>query len=396
MRVGGLLMRNNFNSKKGSALLSVLIMTSILSIFGLLILGVSLAETKYAVYMEKNSQAYYVARAGADAMAEYIIKNPDELNNVVAKPGEGEIAGGRFKTTVYLQGSDIYIESKGTLENIPEATVTLVLRKSYGAFDHAVFSDEDLSLENSIIAGDAGTNSSKGNSMKGKAKVDGEFYTGPETTIDSDGDYSTFDKADKIGDGSITGNITILEEEIVFPPIDLSNFPDATNMQELPNTVDQTGYYSAIKKSVTFNTGSGSKLWVRVDKIDLKGNDYIKITGDADSGGELHILITDSISFGGTTNIILENNAKVFIYYSGTEDVVISGSSNFQGIIYAPDANVDWNGGGGVNIINGSIIAKKVDIASSSDIEIIYNGGLDLMGLSIDNIAVYRRYEYVE
>ena len=391
-------MNKSFFNKKGSALLSVMIMTAILTIFGLIILNISFAETNYAVYVEKNSQAHYIARAGADAMAAYLRDNPDELSQLVIStntvPGTGEIAGGAFHVTVTeLSSGQVFIRSESEYLDAPKSVVTLLLNRSFGGFDHALFSDEPLSLGNSssTIYGDVGTNSNHDNSLGSNAIVDGSLYFGPGTVIESDGNITAV-KEKNIDTTRFSEGIFVMDEIVPFPEIATEDFPAAVNQQIIPVVVDSDGYYSDLTDSVTFNTGSGEKLMVRLDSVDLIGNREILVTGDVGNGGELHLLVTDILSVSGTAVISVENGARVFIYYTGNTPVVLNGGGYFEGIIYAPHSSVTWNGGANT-IMNGSIVAQQVDMANSQ-VELIYDGGFDYMGLAINDIAIYRRYEY--
>ena len=392
------MMNKTFFNKKGSALLSVMIMTAILTIFGLIILNVSFAETNYAVYVEKNSQAHYIARAGADAMAAYLRDNPDELSQLVLStnttPATGEIAGGTFHVTVTeLTSGHVFLRSESEYLDAPKTVVTLVLSRSFGGFDHALFSDDPLSLgsSQSVIYGDVATNSNHDNSLGSNTIVNGGLFFGPGTVIEADGGITAV-KEKKIDPDRFTDGIFVMDEIVPFPEIATEDFPSGPQIDLPLDFVDTDGYYTDINKSIIFNTGEGSKLMVRVDTIDLKGNDTIVVTGAEGNGGELHILVTNKINISGTSTIGVLNGAKVFIYYNGTEPAVLNGGGHFEGILYAPDANVTWNGGANT-VMEGSIVAKKVDMASSQ-IELKYDGGFDYMGLAINDIAIYRRYEY--
>lgn len=392
-------MSKAFRNKKGSALLSVMIMTAILTVFGLLLLNVSLAETKYAVFVENNSQAHYIARAGADAMAAYLIKNPDELGNVIAdSPGTGTIAGGDFTVAVSsMPNGQVFIYSEAVYENAPKASVSLVMNRSFGGFEHALFSDGSLDFGNNAkMYGNVGTNASAGVNW-GNNELYGNMFFGPDTDENSTMYKDFTDPKKTIIKGSNNG-VFILDEKLPFPEIDENDFPPRIISEriQLPNPparVLSDGFYSDINSSVIFDTGSGSKLMVRVDNIDLSGNSVVTVTGDEGNGGELHLLVTGSISMGGSSRIVSNNGAKVFIYYTGTNAVDMRGTVNFYGIIYAPKAHVDWRGGGN-GYVYGSIIANQISLGNSSNVFVEYTGGFDYMGLAINNIAIYRRYEY--
>jgi hypothetical protein len=67
-------------NNKGSALVTVIMMMVVLTILGLALLNVSLAETKHSVLQERKIQAHYLARSGVNVGLE-VLKSKMPYNN---------------------------------------------------------------------------------------------------------------------------------------------------------------------------------------------------------------------------------------------------------------------------------------------------------------------------
>ncbi len=69
------------NSRRGSALAFVLIITAVLAVLGTAILGLSLAETNHATRSQKQVQIQYIARSGVEVGYEKLIAAAPSLAN---------------------------------------------------------------------------------------------------------------------------------------------------------------------------------------------------------------------------------------------------------------------------------------------------------------------------
>lgn len=126
---------------KGSALIIVIMVMTIMTILGAAILNISLSETKQASYEDKRIQAHYLARSGAEATLSawedadndnkpsgecnpVYLNNLNQFDNVQSSNMIGE-----FKVVIspVNQGKDTVITSVGTVGNVKQ-TVTVTLK----------------------------------------------------------------------------------------------------------------------------------------------------------------------------------------------------------------------------------------------------------------------------
>jgi type II secretory pathway pseudopilin PulG len=361
--------------KKGAALATILMVFAVLSILGTTMLSVSLSENKQVTRQENNIQAYYAARAGADAMASYIIDNPGKVGEMISKtssiPGKGAFNGVNFEVKVIKDAitGELTIQSTGRANNMASSSVNLTLSKTSGeVFKQTLFTDGPLNLgNNTTVYGDIGTNSMDDVSFgNNKSKLNGNLFLGPEAIQDASGKYIGVDY------NAILGKVEKLADENVFPLIDESKFIES---------------YATITGSQIIDV-TNQKRYIKVGKIDIGGSNNVVIRGK----GELHILITGSMKMSGNSTFYTEGGAKVFLYYLGSQDLDIRGGSRFEGAIYSPNAAVEWKGGGN-EIIRGSIMARSFTGASSNT-QIIYDETLNNMVFPILGAEGYKRKQW--
>lgn len=128
MNFGGCSMKNSqpIKNNKGAALALVIMLMGVLSVLGITMLTISLAENKQAIYQVNKTQAYYLARSGAEAVAEHIIESSssDDIMDKTSKPTQ--LGNGTFKVSVTKEDEDIVIKSTGEVHKVNQ-DVTLVL-----------------------------------------------------------------------------------------------------------------------------------------------------------------------------------------------------------------------------------------------------------------------------
>jgi hypothetical protein len=111
--------------------------------------------------------------------------------------------------------------------------------------------------------------------------------------------------------------------------------------------------------------------------LDVKVTDYnpggITILGGTTNAGTM-IVYQESGTFtlGGSAGAgawnnpptVPSNQPKNFVYFGmpGVTSVTIGGSAVFLGVIYAPEADISFNGGGSSDDLMGSFIGKSLTI----------------------------------
>ena len=251
-----------------------------------------------------------------------------------------------FTYTVTGNPSDGYtIESVGTSGNAEKKVICVL--KPQGPFEFAVFADEGAELKNSALvdwfnfgADDenlkVGTNSiaSGALSFKNSSTINGDVVVGvggnPDVVIDDFG-------------ATITGETRALREANVLPPITVPAW-----LESLPS-------------SGTIENGSTITNSAKYSSIDLKNNKTLLIDGD------IALYVTGDIVLGNSAEMQIDNDASLILYLGGNfegknsstinnmtqeakklqiycldscENMQFKNSSDFYGVIYAPNAEV--------------------------------------------------------
>jgi hypothetical protein len=157
------------------------------------------------------------------------------------------------------------------------------------------------------------------------------------------------------------------DADLAFPPI------EAPLMGSSPPLVTSGSSYTLLLTNGVYEIGSlkgeiavyGNATLIVRSEFDIKGNDAIRIA----PGGHLDLYVyASSASFGtGSYNYSDGGKAKDLRYYGMPSNQFLSfnGNTSFVGVVYAPNAQVEMNGGGsGVNFA-GSLMASSVKLYGS-------------------------------
>lgn len=135
------------NDDRGAAMAVALLVVLVLSLLGAALWQYFMVDTNHVIRDERGMQAYYIARAGADAISKYIMKNPNSLTDTemetfisnlnsasVINNGSNEVTvendnvKGKFKITFTKKSDGTYeIVSKGTVKDTSK-NVTLNMK----------------------------------------------------------------------------------------------------------------------------------------------------------------------------------------------------------------------------------------------------------------------------
>lgn len=135
------------SGEKGLALPLVIIVMVVLFILGTALLQYATTEAVQVAQSEKRMQAYYLARSGAEAMAEHLIEDPSLVSQYIGETGVGSIpnSGGDFTVLVEEDADgNIRIVSTGSVDDSNERLVlTLQLEGAdlEGIFNSAIYSN---------------------------------------------------------------------------------------------------------------------------------------------------------------------------------------------------------------------------------------------------------------
>lgn len=136
--------------ERGSILVLVLVIVAVLFITGIALAGAASTNLVQAVRQEKKTQAFLLARSGAEATAAYLIDHPEEAETLInSGEGTGSLDHGSFAVAVEpLEEGNLLINSCGTYEGVTIKISLELLRTSVELevphFDRAVFSTTNL------------------------------------------------------------------------------------------------------------------------------------------------------------------------------------------------------------------------------------------------------------
>ena len=352
--------------RNGSALAVVLIALFVLSIFGVVVLSIALNETKQVNAQIQTAKLYYAARAGADAVASYLIKNKDDLNTFLVKTRSGALTTTLDNRTidVYLSGTEhkFVIESTATEPTGGKTSRVYLTIEESDLLDQAVFANDILDPGNNLtLRGNVGTNRKTIN--YGSNKIDGNITLGPDATA---ADIAAAEAM--VTSGHV---VTQLSVPVSLPTINASDFPNT-----LPdNTMNvDTGNLTLVD----------GKYRATLNKIDASGpNNFL-----AHGGGQVHLYIRDSINASGTATIGTDSSTMLFLYYDKSDTIIFNGTPDSKVTIYAPYATIQYKGGGSSTTI-GSFICDTF-LGPSSNCTLIQGPGT-MEDLVVNGVTGYYR-----
>ncbi len=453
------------NNQKGMALFSVLMIMTVTTLLGTAVWFASSQEILATERVENQNKAYHFAQSGVEK-AISIIKSGDcndwedgrekEYYGEFYTQSSDESSGGTFffkEDTIEdynirfrikkiveedeedndMDGESYFIIKSvgiartgidGSAEAQSEGLQFKIAREAIADVDNgigvgeseeipwALFSMEDITLDNAVIRGNVGTNSTDSGSVSfswGAYIYDGSLYLGPNVNWQQD-DVVNFTGWQRgpdtnIPDGSIKNLPTL--QEYNFPNYEYPDFPDFQfPSYQNPITVNSgesisnNGWYKIKVKNgdLIINTGNqGNILKVCVTDLDLK-QAHIKLTGS----GQLHLYVRDSFSMknstinneGNSDSVIisLENNIKEVTLqgnsdkifgniYAEEADFLLKSDSVIRGNIFTEGSSIELDGSSREAVI-GSILAKNANVLVKGDA--VVKGNIFVGGESVE------------
>lgn len=327
------------DNETGIALPLVLVIVFALTLLGVAVWQYSVTDTIQVVRDEKRMQAHYLARSGADAVAEFLINNPSQAANVIAKTDDVNMAEGslgankNFRVNVTGDpGGGITIVAEGISVDVTE-TLRLDLSRLSASdiFDNAIFTYSDLDVT----------------SMK--------TVTGPLESagnVDAPANYGW--------------KVTKNSKKVYPPPVFPQSLPTGPGGPGLSignhetRTIEGDWWYSSISMQpngkLIFNNNGGVQKVV-VDSFNIKND--VEVVG----GGRLELYITHSADIQTPLKINSGDPNKLFIFLENNCDFKIKTPNFANGFIYGPGAQVGIQAN---STVKGAIIAQSVTKAENS------------------------------
>ncbi len=419
------MIRNN----KGASLAIVLMVGTVLIIFSVVLGSFAVNEAKQTSLEEKETQAYYIARAGAEAASSWIINNLDDFSSydspIISRNNDFSI--GKFDLEIIDESTRIIINSTGKIENgedsfgvtryIDEVVTIMLMKKDIGqggsqdilsSIDMAMFSDTRIVIKNNCkITGDIGSNSTEEDSLdidKNNNEIYGTVYIGlggdPDKvlkkdradvnvqTLDEVRDYPSIEFPDIFDDISYISKGDLKLEKGETKTIDGSSNYEYSEIEVVKSIlfIDMTqgdGIIQAKSLKIDDNSqiiliGTGSlKLYlndsfdvIKESKITTNSTDQLEVyVKKGDSKIENQSIVNCSIyTYDGDVTI---KNSSITGSIIGGDSIIINQDNNIhnehivKSLIYAPDAVIELKSN---TILEGSIIGNDLTIHSKSDI----------------------------
>lgn len=375
--------------EKGMVLVMVVIFGAIVIMLGTALLSTSVVEVKSGNYYERDTQAYYVAKAGADIVAQKIIDGPITFTDGETKTYNGGLdSNNTYTVSATRSGNNIEVKSRGVSNGVDEdVNLNLLLKSDTDetityTIDTAIFAYNYLKID-SPVKGDVKTNSTDPNSVElgwgtDNGALNGTIYIGKDGNKDKVVSYPDyFNKVPKI-DNTGYNSPEYADPQMPLIPASLSTplgyyisgakyYIDASNTDEL--LLDTNTYFSELNiiqnSKLTINVGNND-VNVVVDKLIISGNSELLIKGT----GTLNIYIKNSFDLSGSGKMNIDgtnNSKKLTMYYYNSSPITFSNGTQFCGIFQSDQAPITFTSGNLQSFI-GTII-------SSTSSEIVVSGG---------------------
>jgi len=383
----------------GLALPLILVVVFVLTVLGTTLYMLSTTETRQVLHDENKMKAHYLARSGAHAVASKIINNPD-IADALVNAGASEpyyFGDGHYRVEVaYMDGanpdeSKIVVKSTGVVNNISQS-IDVTIEK--------VDIDAPVYGRSLNISGAGGEGIRGGDVIYGGGDLDdldpamrdniesllkdGVLREGPFNFASvvlpcADTELEAFGScpAGPVVFEDIHGGNSVVEinDSVYYDEIEIGNNDDLkispVNGDNILIKADQIDIGNNALTTVTL-TG-GSIVAIVVDgEINNRGHILVQAgeEGDDPEGGHLLIYVKDyNKGFGdGNRRIDVDGNVAINFYILADGTLNISGTPNFTGSIYGPDAKSIQRGNAAVV---GWIIANEVESSGGMDVQFL-------------------------
>lgn len=322
-------------AQQGFALLSAVVFLVVLLATGATMIQHGMQDMYEASRAKKETRAFQLAEAGVDYAAWQLYNNPSTI--LPASWTRTDMGDGTFTVTAEAHddcADAIVLTSIGDSQGW-EAEVKVVgqfLQAGGGGqnavFDHALFSDADLTLSGNFnVEGDVHANGKA--TLKGNPSVDGDVTAVGSINVKGNPDVS----------GDVTGGVAQVE----MPTVDLE-------------------YYHSIATDIYSDghTFSGN--------TSLSGVVYVE--GDAHINGNFSgtgvIVVEEDVHINGNATVEAEGD-EFAIVSCGT--VRVNGNCTIEGWVYTHNVDVPglFRGNGNADIIGG-VAADRVNCNGNMDI----------------------------
>ncbi|MFW6022190.1 MAG: hypothetical protein ACOCQW_01550 [Halanaerobiaceae bacterium] len=386
--------KKSLQNENGMSFVLILLLITIVIIIGGAISYSSVFQLKTSMDNIKRSQAYYIAKSGAEVVATAIEKEkiaPEDLFWKESTPnqfGEGE-----FSVDIEKDGSSILINSTGTVEDINE-NLTLELTEGSSPLDMAFFGMEDITMSNGIILGNLGTNSTGAGlvNLENSPSISGDLYIGPDGERDTTITYPSH---------TTDFSVRNLREKREYPEPKFPEPPSSMMFYYYRGNELIVGYdnddswfgshkdYMVVGHNMKYNKiVVETKLIINIYDYDLYINTKnFSVIGEGEvivntkGKGKLKLFIDKEFILDASAAFNENGNSEdVILFYGGTKEINPAGETIFNGNLFSKEAPITISGSGGItgNIISGG---EKIEITgnASAHVRTIYAPKADFL-----------------
>ena len=417
-------------SNEGSAIITALIFTMIISLLAATFMGYAMHESKMASRLHDNTSLFYSAEGGLD-LAAWALNNSNWS-------GWKSYGGDKYTSSSFTDGKNnrthtvqVLVQKYATLPTVySQASVTLadgstksrqlrmtfdvsggsgagMVSKSYLDFSGQVdfwaydssFGPPDFNSNRSdqVIIG---TISQSSDSFKISGQIDLYGYAG---TGKNKPDISNPDQTRIYGENTpnrvnIDWSRVSQDFTFDFPAVEQPSWSGAK--KSLP---------SEKKKKITLGNASGAVTKYKVDKLDISGDTYVDVIGPVQmylsdgmsvsggsyikisNGGSLEVYTPKDVTISGDGKVSpvenktgLPSNARFYGTVNKEKDqsFTISGDGAMTAVVYAPNAVVQYSGNGQ---LNGSVVGYEIKMSGQATF--CYDTQLGEGGKKIEGIS---------
>jgi hypothetical protein len=396
--------------EQGSALLLTIIVLVILLFLGGSLGLLAMVEGRMAQKEEASMQAFYLARSGADAIAQYMMNLPDGYESIPFNQPSSPVPLSGFDDRSFIvevreETPNLRIVSTGFVGG-QQRTLELLLLKQAGAptFDHAVVALGTANpavklVGGAKVEGDLATNAVDENSiyLEGGVNITGGISVGPGGDPDT-----VISNMNLVTPGE--KGLDSLGEEISYPDLVFPSFPEGLKPQ--PNlkvdwskkfVLDESGQWDRFEivsnatLEIDLNEGKNGPVVIRAGHFNFGG--HIRLTNVGENGKLIMYVEEISATSGGVT-IHPEDRSKsgpeVFtLYYSGEDEFlnhqyeitgnIVSKSADLffgQGVKLTGSVFVTGSDHSTVRISGGAIAAPTALVYAPNSTVILQEGGM--------------------
>jgi len=346
----------------GYFLITTIIIMAVLLIMGSVLLNISLSEYKQSERNKDQIKAYYLARSGAEFVADSIINGDIEaedstfsINNKSQKIADINITEESLSNP-NKKNYKIKSTAKANTNSISETvTLNLVKEEITGLFNNAIFTkgDIDLSHNNGVVTGTNPDNPGNKPSVESYNNIIGAddsiiSITNSEKTMPPIPYFPEIGDENFVNDKNPSNN-NVISESGYYGDIRINNGNNGKNGNgKGNNNNDSDGLVIDTTDGTPNNSSDDKDIFILLDNINL--TEDITIKGE----GRVSLFINNHGEFK-TPNLETD---QLFVFLKENATFTLQANSEFNGYIYGPDAEITMNSKW--TEFKGAIVAKQL------------------------------------